>query len=128
MNFARQSRFAASVYLFSWVLLVSPALALDDDDDTAAGTAIVLHGPPAPVAPEVISRDELGRVTIRATRILEPIVLDGKLDDAPYARVPPVSDFIQQEPHEGQPATEKTDAWVFFDGKNIYVSARCWET
>ena len=78
--------------------------------------------------PAVISRDENGRVTVRATRISEPIVLDGKLDELVYSRVPALSDFIQQEPHEGSPATEKTEAWIFFDDENIYVSARCWDS
>jgi hypothetical protein len=88
----------------------------------------VIHGPAPPVPPAVVSRDDHGRVTLRATRIAEPIVLDGKLDEPVYSQVLPVSDFIQQEPREGEPATEKTEAWVFFDGENIYVSARCWDS
>src|SRR2546427_7659810 len=30
------------------------------------------------------------------------------LDEPLYTSVPPISDFIQQEPREGEPATEKT--------------------
>ncbi len=126
MKLALPSRYAASLFLLLWPFLVAEAFAVDDDDTTE--TPVVLHGPPAPLAPAVISRDEMGRVTLRATRVTEPIVLDGKLDDPPYARVPSVSDFIQQEPDEGQLATEKTEAWVFFDDENIYVSARCWDS
>ena len=100
----------------------------DDDDDDNGDTAVVIYGPPPPVAPEVVSRDEAGRVTARATRISEPIVVDGKLDDEVYARVIPMSDFIQQEPNEGAPATEKTESWVFFDDNNIYITARCWDS
>ncbi len=88
----------------------------------------VIDGPAPPVAPAVVSRDDRGRVTLRATRIAEPIVLDGKLDEPVYSQVLPVSDFIQQEPREGEPATEKTEAWVFFDDESIYVSARCWDS
>lgn len=55
----------------------------------------------------------------------EKIKVDGRLDEAIYARIPAASGFIQQEPSEGQLATEQTEAWVFFDDKNIYVSARC---
>jgi len=88
----------------------------------------VIHGPAPPVPPDVVSRDDNGRVTLRATRIAEPIVLDGKLDESVYARIAAVSDFIQQEPREGEPATEKTEAWVFFDDENVYVSARCWDS
>ena len=42
--------------------------------------------------------------------------------------MPPISDFIQTEPQEGAPATEKTEVWVFFDDDNVYVSLRCWES
>ena len=98
------------------------------DEPPVPEESVVLHGPPPPVPPAVIARDEAGRVTLRATRIAEPIVLDGKLDDSVYTRVPAVSDFVQQEPQEGEPATEKTEAWVLFDDENVYVSARCWDS
>ena len=98
------------------------------DEPPVPEESVVLHGPPPPVPPAVIARDEAGRVTLRATRIAEPLVLDGRLDESIYTRVPAVSDFVQQEPQEGEPATEKTEAWVFFDDENVYVSARCWDS
>ncbi len=52
------------------------------------------------------------------------MILDGRLDDEAYRSVPPFGDFIQQDPAEGRPATEKTEAWVFFDDRNVYISAR----
>ncbi len=58
----------------------------------------------------------------------ETLKVDGRLDEAVYSRFEPASDFIQQEPKEGEPATERTEAWVFFDDKNIYVAARCTDT
>ena len=30
--------------------------------------------------------------------------------------------------HQGAPASERTEVWVFFDANNVYVSARCYET
>ncbi len=65
--------------------------------------------------------------SVAAHRTATPIQIDGRLDDAAYATVPAITDFVQQEPDEFKPATEKTEAWVFFDDDNIYVSARCWE-
>ena len=76
----------------------------------------------------MINRDDKGHATIRTLRLPSPINLDGKLDEAFYTVVKPISDFIQLEPHEGAPATEKTEVWVFFDDKNVYVSARMFET
>ena len=84
--------------------------------------------PPAPLAPAVITRDADGRATVRAVRLGEPLRIDGRLDEAVFGSVPPMSDFIQTDPDHGAPATEKTDVWLFFDDDNIYVVGRCWET
>ena len=87
----------------------------------------IIHGPPAPVLPDVISRDDEGDATVRAIRLPAPLVFDGRLDEAFYGDVKSFGDFIQQDPFEGQPASERTEVWVFFDGTNVYVSARLWE-
>ena len=65
---------------------------------------------------------------LRAVRMLGDFALDGALTEEIYSTVAPLTDFVQQEPNEGEPATERTEAWVFFDDNNIYVSARCWES
>ena len=54
--------------------------------------------------------------------------VDGRLDEAFYGTVRPFGGFIQQDPLEGAPATEQTDAWIFFDNDNLYVAARCWDS
>jgi hypothetical protein len=83
--------------------------------------------PPAPVPPATVTRDAEGRVTMRAARVAG-LTLDGRLDEPVYLDVPAVTDFLQQEPLEGQLATEKTDVWVFFDEGNVYVAARMWDS
>ena len=119
---------AASVLLALTLAAQARADDRDDGHDEDTPADVDLHGPPAPEPPEVVARDDQGRVTLRANRLSEPFVLDGKLDDAIYTRVTAVSDFIQQVPDEGEPATEKTEAWVFFDDRNIYVGMRCWDS
>ncbi len=88
----------------------------------------LIDGPPAPQAPEVVTRDEGGRATLRAVRLPETLQVDGRLEERIYLDVASVSGFIQQEPNEGQPETEKTEVWVFFDGANVYFSARLWDS
>src|SRR5207244_2404433 len=68
--------------------------------------------PPPPVAPEVVSRGDNGRVVVRAIRLTEPLKVDGKLDEAVYQSTKPISDFIQSTPVAGAAATERTEAWV----------------
>ena len=65
---------------------------------------------------------------MRAARLTSPLRIDGKLDEPVYASVDPVSDFIQMEPAGGQPASEKTEVWIFFDEHNVYVTMRAWES
>ena len=84
--------------------------------------------PPAPTAPEVIVRGENGRVVIRATKLTQPLSIDGVLDEAFYRDTPPITGFIQTVPREGAESTEKTEAWVSYDDKFFYVTCRCWES
>jgi hypothetical protein len=78
---------------------------------------------------DVVNRDTAtGKTTIRATRLSAPLRIDGRLDEALYDSVIPVSDFVQMEPNGGKPASEKTDVWIAFDQRNVYVSMRAWES
>ncbi len=95
---------------------------------SGAQAPFAYDGPPPPVPPAVISRDGSGKVTVRAVPLSARLRIDGKLDEAVYETTPSMSDFIQQEPTEGLPATERTEVWLFFDRENVYVSARCWES
>jgi hypothetical protein len=93
-----------------------------------AAVALPFDGPPAPIPPEVVTRDESGRATIRAVRVPSPIRVDGRLDESVYSTIPAISDFIQNDPQEGAPASEKTEVWILYDNDSIYVVARCWES
>src|SRR5688572_17065776 len=107
-------------WLAGLVALCAALPAYADQDQT-------LYGPPPPVPPAVVSRDDEGRATVRAFRLTQPLRLDGQLDEPLYRDVPSMSDFIQMEPRNGAPATERTEAWLTFDEGNVYVSVRCWD-
>ncbi|MDH4065430.1 MAG: carbohydrate binding family 9 domain-containing protein, partial [Acidobacteriota bacterium] len=84
--------------------------------------------PPAPVEPEVIVRGDNGRVVVRATKLAAPLAIDGELDEPLYRQVAPLGDFIQTVPNEGEPSTERTEAWISYDANNFYLSCRCWDS
>ena len=94
----------------------------------AAVPTLRIDGPPPPMAPETLARDAGGRTTVRAVAIDVPLRIDGTLDEAAYDVVPALGGFIQQRPDEGEPITERTDAWVFYDNQNVYVTARLWDS
>ena len=83
------------------------------------------NGFPTLTPPAVMVRDAEGRVTVRAIRVDEPPRIDAILDEELYRKLPPITDFIQQDPDEGQLATEPTLVWILFDARNIYIAARC---
>ncbi len=119
------------------VLAAVPVYGQDGDDEALSDPLMtplapvpegVIDGPPPPRPPEMVTRDDSGRVTLRAIRLREPIDVDGKLEENIYRQVPFVDGFLQQEPRDGEPATERTEVWVFFDNDNVYVSARMWDS
>lgn len=55
-------------------------------------------------------------------------VIDGKVDEEVWSTEAPFSTFTQQEPLEGQPATERTDVWFFMDETNLYVAVVCYDS
>ena len=48
-------------------------------------------------------------------------VIDGRVDEAIWSTAQPFSAFIQQEPDEGQPATERTEVRFILDRQNLYI-------
>ncbi|HEX5725909.1 MAG TPA: DUF5916 domain-containing protein [Longimicrobiaceae bacterium] len=64
---------------------------------------------------------------VRAARA-EGIRIDGRLDEAAWATAEPATDFVQQRPNAGQPASERTEARVLFDADAIYVGMRMYDS
>jgi hypothetical protein len=88
----------------------------------------VAASPQSGFGPAIVDRTAADKVTVRTVRVQRPLRVDGRLDEEVYTTVEPISDFIQQEPDEGAPATEKTEAWILFDDVNLYIAARCWDS
>ena len=56
-----------------------------------------------------------GRRVMTAVESRSAVTLDGALDEEIWRIGAPAADFVQAEPHEGQPATEPTEVRVAFD-------------
>ena len=124
-------KFLSALALVALVLVPSDGVAQDTPAPTPGlpvFAGVILNGPPPPAAPETSARDSEGHATLRATRISDKPRIDGHLDESVYQNVQPIGGFLQSEPHPGEPATEATDVWIFFDDNAIYVAARCWDS
>ncbi len=51
--------------------------------------------------------------------------IDGQVEAGEWSLTEPYSTFTQQEPDEGQPATERTEIWFLMDRTNLYVAVVC---
>jgi hypothetical protein len=60
----------------------------------------------------------------RAVRVERPPVVDGRLDDEAWRGAHVLSDFIQKQPVEGAPPTERTEVAITYDAEALYVGAR----
>ncbi len=80
---------------------------------------------PAPVVP---AGSPIPRPQARAIRVELGPVLTGRMDDPLWQEAPVISGFVQHEPVEGSPATERTEVRVVFDHDAIYVGARLYDS
>jgi hypothetical protein len=84
---------------------------------------------PSPVEPPPVAAvtqpPSAERPRIRAVRTPQPPVIDGKLDDAAWARAVPSDTFTQHFPDEGAPPSERTSVRILYDDDAIYVGVDC---
>ena len=57
----------------------------------------------------------------------DPITVDGILDEPVWKEADIATGFIQREPYQGEPATEKTEIRVLYDDKAIYFGVWAWD-
>jgi uncharacterized protein DUF5916/cellulose/xylan binding protein with CBM9 domain len=55
------------------------------------------------------------------------IDIDGKILENEWANAVLISDFIQREPDDGKPVSEKTKVYLLYDADNLYIAFRCWD-
>jgi hypothetical protein len=105
------------------VLLLGPALASPTEAQVATEHR---HEPPPAPQPAAAAVAEGERPTVRAVRITEAIRIDGVLDEAAWASAQLVDQFVQQEPQEGEPASDRTEVRVLYDASRLYIGVRAY--
>jgi hypothetical protein len=54
--------------------------------------------------------------------------IDGFLDDEAWSAAAPLTEFVQSQPDEGRPATERTEVRVLYDAEFLYIGAMLWDS
>ncbi|MEE8251968.1 MAG: carbohydrate binding family 9 domain-containing protein, partial [Gemmatimonadales bacterium] len=84
---------------------------------------------------ELVAQQAASGVAVDAPKVASAIravrgapELDGVLDDQVWARAPVATDFIQRDPDEGEPGTERTEVRVVYTDAALYVGVRAFDS
>ena len=96
---------------------------------SGAGFPMGVHGPDRPRVDDTTTASAgagygalTGRPRVRARRTDTPPTIDGRLDDEVWRTAAMLSEFVQQSPLDGAPATEQTEVYVAYDSDHIYFA------
>ena len=62
--------------------------------------------------------------SVEAVPLKGEIELDGRLDEAVWSTAPAATGFVQRDPDEGRPASERTEVRFVYGEDHLYVGAR----
>ena len=111
--------------VMGFVVVSMPARAAGQEQGEAQPTAVedrTVEDPALEDRPVEFAGLVPGRPMVRPTRTDTPPVIDGRLDDEVWRSAALITEFVQQAPLDGAPATEETDVYVAYDSENIYLA------
>ncbi len=85
-------------------------------------TLLALAAAPAAHA-QMITQTGASARSGRATVVTVAPTIDGRLDDDAWKGATVFTDFVQREPIEGNPVSERTEVRIVTDGEALYVAA-----
>src|SRR5215213_5711043 len=94
----------------------------------AQGTEHQHETPPITKSASQVAPITGDRPTLVATKTTERPRIDGVLDETAWSHAQVVDRFVQQEPQEGQPATDRTEVRVLFDEGRLYIGVHAFST
>ena len=71
---------------------------------------------------------DVPQVTVSRLTDGEGPTIDGRVSETEWQLAEPYGDFIQQEPNEGQPSTERTEVRFLIDTRNLYIAVICYDS
>jgi hypothetical protein len=104
--------------LVAFALVVSPSAA--SAQNAAASSA----------APSRDLAAYANRPRVNAIRLAqgESVSMDGRLNEAVWQRATAAADFVQQEPKNGDPATERTEVRFVYSRTSLYMGVTCFDS
>ncbi|HEY7215695.1 MAG TPA: DUF5916 domain-containing protein [Thermoanaerobaculia bacterium] len=91
------------------------------------GPAVLLAAAGLAAALPAAAQHPLPARSLEALSIAEPIVMDGRLDDAAWSQAQVGAGFTQRE-KPTEPATEGTEVRVVYTSTTLYIGVRCFDS
>src|SRR5215203_2576269 len=83
---------------------------------------LVLAGTTEPPSQDEDGTGSSTAKTIAVGRTATPPTIDGNIDDMAWSDAVRVTEFVQQRPIEGDPATERTEVLMAYDERQLYFA------
>ena len=108
-------------------------------EQLTAGAVAAVNEPLAPITPgpgaSSLAADTSGegarssdRFRVQAQRVDKGPLIDGLLDEEVWGLADVIDEFVQQEPAEGEPATERTVVRLLYDAQAIYIGVEAYDS
>src|SRR5688500_20409608 len=62
------------------------------------------------------------RPRLRAAQRTSAVIIDGRIAEEAWLSAPAAADFRQQDPREGEPATQLTKVRILYDDEALYIA------
>ena len=76
----------------------------------------------------LLAQDQRDRPSVKAVAASSDITLDGRFDEAAWLAATPATDFVQYDPSNGSPATQRTEVRFVYAADALYIAARMYDT
>jgi len=88
---------------------------------------LILSQLPSAAQQEAPASRHHGSRSLAVFQITEAPVLDGLLNEQAWKDAAVAGEFVQKDPNEGMPATERTEVRVLYDSENLYFGVSCFD-
>ncbi len=112
----------------AWLLLCSSLALLPPPAFAQTSTEHQHETPPIAKPASAVAKTAGERPAAMAVRTTERPRIDGTLDEAAWASANVVDTFVQQEPQEGQPASDRTEVRVLYDEGRLFIGVRAFSS
>src|SRR5262245_15774890 len=82
----------------------------------------------APLSAGVLQRAAQTQKSARAFSTESAIRADGVLEEPAWSEAFPITQFLQKDPLEGEPSTERTEVKILYTKKSIVFAIRCYDS